>query len=88
MARAAIERHLKRFSRFGGKNPAVFNGACSNCFSRSAKKKREFPLWGHKALEKRTNRRAFAAHKAHDFRTHPGREHHAQKAKSSRVFGA
>ena len=43
-ARAAIERHLKRFSRFGGENPAVFNGACSNCFSRSAKKKREFPL--------------------------------------------
>jgi hypothetical protein len=33
-ARAAIERHLKRFSRFGGKNPAVFNGACSNYFSR------------------------------------------------------
>ena len=30
--RAAIERHLKRFSRFGGKNPAVFYGACSNHF--------------------------------------------------------
>jgi len=35
---AAIERHSKRFSRFGGKNPAVFNGACSNYILRSAKK--------------------------------------------------
>ena len=36
--RAASERHLERLSRFGGKNPAVFHGACSNYFSRSAKK--------------------------------------------------
>ena len=39
-ARAAIERHLMRFSRFGGKNPAFFYGACSNYFSRSAKENR------------------------------------------------
>ena len=31
---AAIERHFKRVSRFGGKNLAVFNGACSIFFSR------------------------------------------------------
>ena len=31
-ARAAIERHIKRFSRFGGQKTAVFNGARSNYF--------------------------------------------------------
>ena len=38
-ARAAIERHLKRFSRFGSKKPAVFSGAFSIFFSRDKPRK-------------------------------------------------
>ena len=51
-ARAAIERHSKRLSAFWRQKPAaVFNGACSNYFSRYAKGKRDTPRRGLLFLE-------------------------------------
>ena len=50
---AVIERHLKRFSRFGGKNPAVFlYGACSDYF-RAQPRKTGISLSGCAALQAR-----------------------------------